>query len=214
MEGLAMRRVRVTIAIVFLLGLVGFAQASSLPLVNNGGGLIWDPNLGITWYQYPSSNNMIWAEANTWAQNQTIMANGVAVTGWRLPNILPINGSTYNNDPSYDGSSDNGYNNTSPKSELAYLFYVELGNKGYISPTGLYPQPGYGFLNKGPFANMSEDWFWSSNALDANHAWDFGFDIGEQVAANNQLNHRAWLVHDGNIGGSVPIPPTNLRLRE
>ena len=62
--------------------------------------------------------------------------NGQIYNDWRLPQILPLNGSSYNYTHSYDGSTDRGYNISAPgtiyvgstASELAHLYYTTLGN--------------------------------------------------------------------------------------
>ena len=81
------------------------------------------------------------------------------VTGWRLPRVLPVNGSNYNYNISFNGSIDVGYNIGTPgsmypgstASEMSYLYYVDLGNKGIYALDGSYLQPGWGLANKGPF---------------------------------------------------------------
>ena len=162
----------------------GAAHADPLPLVNNGGGLIYDPNLGITWYDYtytgPAGNGATWPQAMSWASSLT--AGGVS--NWTLPTTLPVNGSTYNINivtvskgpfsgyfsPSFDGSTDFGFNISAPGSaypgskgsEMAYLYYVELGNKGYYDTNGNGPyQADSGLQHTGPFSNLLSREYWS-----------------------------------------------------
>jgi len=54
---------------------------SHAALVDNGGGLIYDDVLDITWAQ-PDAQR-IWDDANTWAAGLTLGG----VSGWRLPYI-------------------------------------------------------------------------------------------------------------------------------
>ena len=58
------------------------------------------------------------------------------ITGWRLPKVLPSDGSTaYNTAFTNNGSSDQGYANTGigwgTDSELGHMFYVTLGNSAF-----------------------------------------------------------------------------------
>ena len=119
-------------------------------LFDRGGGMIYDDVLNITWLQdanyaltsgYPSWNGkMQFDAANAWAAQ--LVYGGYA--DWRLPTVAPVHGSTFNRTFSYDGSTDYAYNISYPgrisppdpagaypystQNELAYMFYVNLGN--------------------------------------------------------------------------------------
>ncbi len=82
---------------------------------------------------------MNWSEANTWAANLSVVdaVNSIVYDNWRLPTIEPVNGTSFNYTQSYDGSTDVGYNIISPESEMAYMYYVNLGNPGYYTPAGV-----------------------------------------------------------------------------
>ncbi len=110
-------------------------------LYDNGGGLIYDSTLNITWLQdanyaqtsgYSATGQMTWQQANTWADNLDYYdsANGVSYTGWTLPSALPANGTNYVTTYAANGSTDHGLNMTAGNTQLPYLFYVELGNQG------------------------------------------------------------------------------------
>jgi hypothetical protein len=79
------------LTIAMILGLIGTANAT---LIDNGGGLIYDTDLNITWYDNTytgtQGNGANWDQANAWATG----LNVGGVTGWRLPQTLPVNGST------------------------------------------------------------------------------------------------------------------------
>ena len=62
--------------------LFGAIQAPSAALVDNGGGLIYDTVLDITWAQ-PDDEGRMWIDANNWASGLTLGG----VSGWRLPYI-------------------------------------------------------------------------------------------------------------------------------
>jgi hypothetical protein len=181
-------------------------------LVDNGGGLIYDTDLNITWYDAPAVE-MTWGHAMSWASGLTV--GGTAAGSWRLPNTLPVNGSSYNYATRYDGTTDSGWNISSPYSEMGHLFHVELGNKGFYLPDGSYPQSGWGsgwgLKHKGPFTNLQTSHYWSGTeyAPDPTYAWRFNFDDGWQLAyvkGNISSDHFALAVHPGNVGAPVPIP--------
>jgi len=127
------------IVLSFIFGLTVSAHAA---LINRGGGLIYDTDLDIIWFQDPNNTPMLWDQAMTWASGLT--AGGL--TGWRLPTAVdgPPNLSCNN------GTTSVGYNITT--SEMGHLFYTELGNKGLYGLDGL-PQE-YGLVNNGPFTNL------------------------------------------------------------
>ncbi len=212
----------------------GAAHADPLPLVNNGGGLIYDPNLGITWYDYtytgPAGNGATWPQAMSWASSLT--AGGVS--NWTLPTTLPVNGSTYNINivtvskgpfsgyfsPSFDGSTDFGFNISAPGSaypgskgsEMAYLYYVELGNKGYYDTNGNGPyQADSGLQHTGPFSNLLSREYWSGTEYEpGTAAWLFYFNggfqgLGIEDSMFNFFDY-AIAVHAGDVGAPVPIP--------
>jgi len=56
--------------------------STNAALVDNGGGLIYDDVLDITWAQPDTQRT--WDNANTWAAGQTLGG----VSGWRLPYII------------------------------------------------------------------------------------------------------------------------------
>src|SRR3989344_3850600 len=69
----------------------------------------YDTVLNITWLANANyaGTAMTWANANTWASGLNI--NGV--TGWRLPTVSPIDGTTADDFTlAYDGTEDRGLN--------------------------------------------------------------------------------------------------------
>ena len=103
-------------------------------LIDRGNGLLYDNVLKVTWLQdanyaktsgYSATGLMDWASANTWADNLTFDG----LTSWRLATNSPINGSSFNYNGSFDGTTDEGYNISSPKNELAYICLL------YTSPS-------------------------------------------------------------------------------
>jgi len=202
------------------------AGTSQATLINRGGGLIYDTVLSITWLQdanyaqtsgYDADGLMTWDEAVAWADQ--LVYGGY--NDWRLPKTLPVNGSSYDYNYAVDGSTDVGFNISAPGSvyegstgsELAYMYYNNLGNLGYVDFDGNEPQLGWGFQHTGPFENVQayfDSYYWSGtvSALDPDRAWAFRFDSGFQGSGHGKnYDYYAWPVRDGDVGAAaVPIP--------
>lgn len=176
---------------------LGVATLGNADLINNGGGLIYDTDLNITWYDAAPVQRS-WSESVAWAGSLTLGG----VTGWRLPNTVDGYCVEGNN-----GTTTCGYNITT--SEMGHLYYTELGNIGYRGVDGSYP-PDWGLKNKGPFINLRSDMsYWSIEySLYPACAWDFVMGGGSQGNVYKEGNFRlyALAVHEGNVGAPVPIP--------
>jgi hypothetical protein len=187
--------------------------AANAALVNNGGGLIYDTDLNITWYDY-SQIAPTWADATNWVASLSV--NGVG--GWRLPSSAP---GVYS--WGYDGSTTGGYNITS--SEMGHLFYSELGNSGEYNTAGTQTPVLFddsdnqnAIHNSGAFANLQfgnlwgDGWadYWSSSgASGTDGIWAFNTTYGYQdnehkVTPSIYGPGYAMAVHAGN----VPEPAT------
>jgi hypothetical protein len=160
---------------------LGFSIVAHATLVDNGGGLIYDTDLNITWLKDAnfSGTKMTWSEAMAWAG---ALFYGDTY-GWRLPTTP---------------GTDFGFIN---EGELGHLYYTELGNgQGSLTNpgpfihipttdyfwTGVQYQPGY-------------------------KAWWFSFSSppGYQYIDLLGAESYAWAVHNGDIGASaVPEPAT------
>jgi hypothetical protein len=189
------------------------AQAA---LVDRGGGLIYDTDLNITWLQdanyartsgYDADGRMSWANAKAWAEN--LVYGGF--DDWRLPTVGPVGGE-FNYNFSNNGTTDLGYGITSPNSELAYMYYVNLGNLGICAPnnsdpTGCVEQPGWGLMNTGPFTNLQSNVYWSGTeyAPNPSFAWFFDAVIGRQVFGGKINGFYAWAVRPGDVT-DAPLP--------
>ena len=158
-----------------------------------------------------------WDQVNNWIAylNDT---NYAGHNDWRLPVSLPVNGTSHNWNWSYDGSTDRGWNITSPNSEMAYLFYVELGNKGEYDTDGKY-QPGFSSSNSmGLFTNITNFYdpdaafadgcYWSSTDAAGGGDYDkvgFNFGLGRQYGAYfpGYGGNHGWAVRNATL---VPEP--------
>jgi hypothetical protein len=183
----------------------------------NGYEAYYDTALNITWLtdaNYASTSNyfaasslgsMTLADANSWAAHLNF--NGV--TGWRMPDIKPVNGSSFVYRYSYDGSTDESYNITGTGSELAHLYYVTLGNKSYWDTSGNY-QPDSGFKNTGPFSNVQPFGYWYDGGYNApggvHGAWLFDTIGGAQFGSRTANSYFAWAVRSGDVLAAVPEP--------
>ena len=211
------------------LSLSGAAQAT---LIDRGGGLIYDTGLNITLLQNAnlgatdlfgvstdSGSLMNWFQANQWIGAMNT-ADYLGYSDWRLPTTAPINGSTFNYNFSFNGTTDVGYNVSAPGtayagstgSEMAYLFYNDLGNKAYYDTSGN-PQAGFGVTNAGPFQNLQSNPYWSGTEFAAysNNAWIFNPNDGRQDSTYKLHDAYAWAVRPGDVApapNSVPEPGT------
>ncbi len=218
------RNMRGAVVMRGLLGLLllGALMGLSLPahgaLINNGGGLIYDTDLNITWYDAPAIERN-WVDSMAWAAS----LNLGAVSGWRLPRMLPVNGSRYTWTYSANGSTDIAHNISAPgsaypgskASEMAHLFFTTLGNKALYNVNEERNYGDVGLVNKGPFVNLQDSWYWSGTDYGPNHssAMYFGFVHGLQWAGDKgEDNKFALAVHEGNVGRAVPEPAITLLL--
>jgi hypothetical protein len=168
------------LAMCILALMLGFSPVANATLINNGGGLIYDTDRDITWYDAPVELRS-WDNSMTWAANLTV-GNTTAGT-WRLPTALNQDGTG----PVLGYVTD---------SEMGHLYYVELGN---VSGNG-------GFVYKGPFTNLPSSPYWSGTGTPGSGcAWNFRFYDGLQdYSYGSYLPYYALAVHAGN----VPEPAT------
>lgn len=189
----------------------------------------YDTVLNITWLadaNYLQTSGMDFDGANDgrlqWDFADLLTDTFYGIDGWRMPVTGPVNGSSMSYSFSYDGSTDNGYNISAPGSaypgslgsEMAYMYYVTLGNKAYCDTSGVCPQADWGLVNTGPFSNIKLDYsYWSDTEYapdPGNGAWSFNFNLGSQGAYAKEISYfYVWAVHPGDVGAavaSVPIP--------
>ena len=203
-----------------------FTTPTHATLWDRGGGLIYDDHLNITWLQdanyaktsgYVAGGKMNWTGAMTWAAN--LVYGGY--DDWRLPTTV--------DGPfvfAWDGTGNAGFNITS--SEMGYMYYTNLANKGYFNTNGNGPQSGWnptpnaifidGNGNTVSFQNLQpDDIYWSSTAYSGGVPnfqicacfFLFGnIPAGYQHQAYKVDYHYAWAVRDGD----VPEPATMLLL--
>lgn len=184
----------------FLLG-IGSSHAT---LIDRGGGLIYDDVLNVTWLQDAqyarttgTGERLSWTQALAWVDGleYTDTVRGTVWNDWRLPSTLNL-------------SSSVGWDPTGTSSELAYMYYVNLGYAPNYSFNTRDPAPTSGNYN--PFYNLAYRAYWSETPSNfADRAWEFHFHFGVQDINGINDGLRVWAVRDGDVAApSVPEPGT------
>mgnify|MGYP003573512419 CR=1 FL=1 len=186
------------------------AIPSHAALVDNGGGLIYDTVLDITWAQTGPDGGLTWPDAKSYAAGLTLGG----VSGWRLPyasvaagpgGLVPIGTPVDCSTASEADCRDN---------EMGYMFYQNLG--GTLGTS--IDEPNGGNDNRDLFPGLLPNnvvSFWNDQDIETNGAATWVFDFandGSNVAIagsnDSQLKSQsmgAWAVHDGNVS-PVPVP--------
>jgi len=166
----------------------------------------YDTDRNITWLANANVNGrMNWAEANTWAASLSFTDGVGLYNNWRLPTVVDTG--TPGCDFAFTGT-DCGYNADTATSEMAHLFYDELGNKAYFDTSGGYPQSGWGLFNTGPFTNLRAYAYWSgTEEPGTSSAWFFDFTNGNQSTSLKPNGFLALAVSPGDVG-AVPEADT------
>lgn len=170
------------------------AQAA---LIDNGGGLIYDDVLNITWAQ-PDTTLRTWNSANAYAASLTLGG----VDGWRLPYVSVAAGEGPLSASPIDcfGATELDCRDN----EMGYMFYHNLGGSVYQ------PIVDSGHPDLALFPSLLGDSYWSATELDSSRAHLLNFEVGfngswEKDGGPYNMLYYAWAVHDGNIS-AVPVP--------
>lgn len=209
----------------------GAAQAA---LHDRGGGLVYDDVLDVTWLAdanyaktsgYDADGLMNWQDALTWAANLSYYdsVRGVTYDDWRLPMVRDGGLTDY-----YFGyaGTDLGYNvrtvgeDGTVYSELAHMYFNNLGFKSRYSPSGVY-QSDWGIFGNGTgggerdgvgpngaIQNLQSHAYWSGTAYapyPGNFAWVFYTDDGTQRYDGQGFELHVWAVRSGDVA-AVPEP--------
>jgi hypothetical protein len=168
---------RIVVCTALCLLWVGTTQAA---LFDRGGGMIYDSDNNITWYDFTTPSRTTWQTQMAWASNLTVDFGGKTFDDWRLP-IEYIPGA-------YSGL-------WSVQSEIGHLYYTELGN----SPGG---------TKTGPFKNLQPGFYWTGTEFtatsDRSNAWCFNMGDGMNGYTAKYDPRYAIAVR----GGDVPEPGT------
>ena len=152
----------------------GISQAT---LIDRGGGLIYDDVLNVTWMQdaqysvtsgFDPFGRLGFNEANAFAAGAVYedTVRNTSWDDWRLPSAV--------NSP-----SSLGYDLTGQSSELAYMYYVNLGLAPNYSHDRFADAPTSSNYN--PFINLAYRGFWTNTMGDRHdEASLFHFHFGSQ----------------------------------
>jgi MYXO-CTERM domain-containing protein len=177
----------------------------------------YDTDLNITWlrdanagagssYDDGSSATdgiMTWANADLWANN--LVVGGYS--DWRLPIVVDTGtpGCRYSQTGFDLNHGPCGFNVPTATSEMAHLYYVELGN---LADAGGYA----GLKNTGDFQNLQHSLYWYGTDYGLNNAYEFAMASGFQGTFSKSLVFNgfkvemyAMAVRDGDVL-SVPEP--------
>lgn len=199
-----MKKVLIILILAFILGFSSLTNADLVPI---GDDLVYDSDLDITWLQNPRiGGQMTWDQANAYIDNLN-STEYLGYNDWRLPQTLPVNPPDYNTTLSYDGSTDYGYNITNPNSEMAYMYFVNLGNLGTYDTDARRQTEPVGAHNTGPFGYIAFNDYWSGSEWHSRWAWAFMGHSGLQYWRYKIDTGYIWPVRDG-ISTAVPIPDT------
>jgi hypothetical protein len=147
----------------------------------------------------PANGKMSWWGAQAWMGYLNAIHYGGA-NDWRLPSTTYTGSAICN--IGYNGT-DCGYNVAAHSSELAHLFFSELGNTSMYTTAGIYKQDrtisDWGTTNTGPFENLRNFVYWSGTefAPDPSAAWSFATYLGYQRYGAKNLQFYAWAVRAG-----------------
>ena len=166
--------------------------SANAALVDNGGGLIYDTVLDITWAQPSIERN--WEDANDWAASLPLVNGSL----WRLPYISVAAGAGPFTGSPVDCSS--ASEAACRDNELGYMFYQNL------SGTSGQPILDSGDPDLALFPSLQSDNYWSgTESFSGNSAWSFNFNGGSQGNAGQASTFNTWAVHEGNVG-VIPVP--------
>ncbi|MCW5614492.1 MAG: PEP-CTERM sorting domain-containing protein [Rhodocyclaceae bacterium] len=188
----------------------------------------YDTVLDITWLAdanyaktsgYDADGLMTANQAFLWAAGLSFTDGLHVYDNWRLPTIEAANGVSFNFNLTNDGSSDKGFNFSAPgtlyagstSSEMAYMYYNNLGNPGLFTPAGIatncYVSSSNTCLdNVGPFSNLQAS---SYHYLPNGTGEYFVMSSGFQGATIGLDGRYAWAVSPGDVGvAAVPEADT------
>lgn len=221
-------------------GLITILPAQAA-LHDRGGGLIYDDVLNLTWLadaDYAGTSGgfgdgrmtlplaLMWADTLVYHDS----VRNVDYNDWRLPTVIDTGapGCNWSN-----SGTDCGYNVQTVSggtvySELAHMYYNNLGFKAEYSPTGV-NQTDYGIFGdgttggerdglgpNGAIVNLKSFVYWSETEYTANtSAWYFntmwGFQATLDLYNYDSIGYFAWAVRPGDVV-AVPEPESYVLL--
>ena len=190
---------------------LGFGGSASATLIDQGGGLIYDDQLNITWVQDASlcvtlnncvsrddsivTGGMTWSDAKIWAAD--LVYGGYS--DWRLAAINLTSPTLI----AHDCSDGDGPACAASGNELGYMYYFNLDGVGFNT----------GDQTSGSVTlNNIEGEYWSGTELEFNPsvAWSVFFGAGNQRLSTKRIPLSAWAVRPGNSVAAAPEPASLL----
>ena len=149
---------------------------------------IYDTDRDVTWLRdTTASGKLNYPDAEAYVLSFNL-SNFLGGNNWRLPTLDVTSGCL-------EGSN-------CADGELGHLYYFELRNQSGLPPGG-------GLANRGPFANLDQDYYWhSTKDFVTNEPFVFNFINGFQSTVNPGSTAYAWLLHDGDL---VPVSGSRQR---
>lgn len=205
--------------------LMFFSSVSYSALHDRSGGLIYDDVLDVTWLQdanyakssgYDSDGLMSWNSAKVWADSLVIHdgIRHVDYTDWRLPKTLsdgiPFHYGWWWLSESYPSIV---------QTELSYMYYENLGLKGYDSCGGCW-QGNFGIFgvsntigqnNVGPVNNLQSGFYYTDliytpQEYNRTLPWVFSTNTGNHHTAQFGDSY-VWVLRDGDVA-AIPEAET------
>ena len=187
--------------------------------------LIYDDAQGLVWLDYRRGmdfwqNQKDWAAGLSFTDAQITLNDGYTTdiewtTGWRLPRVDESQARLTGEDfgwagPDATGYHDYAYGYNMLNSEMGHLYYVSLGNLGYLGTDGAL-QLGHGLVNTGLFESLVDSYtYWSGTEYSSFNAqaWNLSLSRGYQFfMAKSESGDRSYAiaVHEGTVS-VVPVP--------
>jgi hypothetical protein len=127
---------------------------------------------------------MDWASVNTWVTNLTFDG----LTGWRLPTYNSINGSSFNYNATYNGTTDMGINITNPKFESASMQNSNLSLNNYLSRPGDFQADlnsfGTDTYRGQSTTDLQSNLYWQDTVLNIHSPYPVDFKSGSNSSKN------------------------------
>lgn len=196
-----LKNLRLTLSTLAVFGLgTSLSQAA---LIDRGGGLIYDDVLDVTWLQdanyastsgFNPSGRLTWDDAMTFAGSMSYYdsTRNTVWDDWRMP-------TTINSRDSY------GYDINGLSSELAFMYYMNLGFAPEYTHSPHTPSPTGDKYN--PFVNLPFRGYWSETLTDSpRQVWMLHFHFGSTEITARDDAQFVWLLRDGDV--AVPEPGT------
>jgi hypothetical protein len=202
-----------------ILSVVFFGNAANAALIDRGNGMIYDDVLNITWLQEPGLTGMSSSSYYTAKDRADTLEFG-GYDDWRIPGNNAA--AQRNGNCLYANRGINcSYNPLSSKSELAYMFHVNLGNVVNANEYGSPGIPGWVFNDSfidgrtGDLVSFIGAYraYWQDTnlAMDGTYGvsmFNMSYGINyETVFGAANWSYSTWAVRDGDVN-QVPIPST------